>query len=147
MTVRGYHTTVTGACGMGVVFDFRNTPKGRYEEAESLKKGDQRCSGCDMFSSGFIDNAVCKEAYETLTKHFRLVFQTSIRVNRNSDNRFFFCVFDRRTSDKAKTDMPTLEASWPFDKTVEMEDKDYEYEREGYTEEDDYDYRIKVFLR
>ncbi len=78
-------------CGLGVV--------GNFDTTYSLNTAQQITSrftsyGTGFFVSGFVDDEACKRAYKFLTLRFKLVYQSPVRKNTNSDNDFFFCIFD-----------------------------------------------------
>ena len=50
--------------------------------------------GTGFFVAGFINNKKCKKAYEYFCEKTTLVYQSPVRRNRNTDNDFFFCIFD-----------------------------------------------------
>jgi hypothetical protein len=46
-------------------------------------------------TAGFIEgDDVCDQAFKEMSKKFKLVYRTPTRVNVNSKNPFYFCVFD-----------------------------------------------------
>lgn len=52
--------------------------------------------GTGFFVASFINNKTCKKAYEYFCKNTKLVYQSPVRLNKNSGNRFFFCIFDAK---------------------------------------------------
>lgn len=52
--------------------------------------------GTGFFVAGFIDNEICKKAYDYFCKTTKLVYQSPVRLNKNSGNQFFFCIFDAK---------------------------------------------------
>ena len=86
------HGTVAGACGVGSVsgFDYN---KPMWMNEESLTKGTE--GGAGWLTAGFIEKAICKDAYHTLCKKYGApIYQSPVRKNVNSDNEFFFAVWD-----------------------------------------------------
>lgn len=99
----GYSSRLPGACGVnhlsGFVYRERRVRKSKNDwwsdtayPVEQLQRG-----GCDWVSAGFINDFRCRKAYEALTaKYGAPVFQTPVRMNRNSLNRFFYAMWDTR---------------------------------------------------
>jgi hypothetical protein len=126
---------IVGMCGIGVVKGFMDdqqandnlpgwymnetiqdfTKRGKMEElldktfpkvtAPNAHKG-----GAGFVSSGFINDAKCREAYAELSKTYRLVFQTPVRMNTNSKNLFFFAMWDTT----GNNDVTPINGKWPF---------------------------------
>ena len=127
--VYGQFQLITGSCGIGNIYDYTFKKYGAVDR-KSLDTINQDSSYYDpfdrhggagwqlaSFAKDYYDKdntQVSKEAYEILCKTRRLIFQSPVRKNKNSGNMFFFCVFDRRKTKKAKEEMPTIEAKWPF---------------------------------
>lgn len=74
-------------CGVEVIFDFHEED-GYGRHIEDLNIG-----GIGYAVAGFIDRAYCKQAYEELTQRFHLEYQSPVKMNHNSGNPFFFCIF------------------------------------------------------
>jgi hypothetical protein len=79
------------SCGLGVVGAFNK--EYTYWKISDVKNQFSK-HGTGFFVAGFIDNSRCKEAYEYLCKETNLVYQSPVRLNKNSNNKFFFCIFD-----------------------------------------------------
>lgn len=127
MTLAAYAPLIVGQCGIGTWSSIENredTPvnKNAYGEAiqpywggpagyriHELKPGNHR-GGTGFSGTGFIPTALSKQTYEHMCKNFRLVFQTPVRTNRNSGNKFFYAMFD----DGPSGDIATIEPNWPF---------------------------------
>lgn len=88
------HTDVDMNCGIGVVnnLSIGNTYSWQRPLAETVG----RLTGTGYFIAGFVDNKDCHEAYAALLQLANIVFQSEVRINTNSGNEFFFCVFDRK---------------------------------------------------
>lgn len=133
-------TYAGGQCGIGIWHAFKNIPEDATDyksrgfpdnnkywgwnlngagtdhicHASKLNKQNTR-GGCGFNGTGFINNELCKAFYEQLCKDFRLVFQTPVRLNKNSDNLFFYAMFDNtEEKDMVDGDLPTLQPKWPF---------------------------------
>lgn len=52
--------------------------------------------GAGLKLACFIDTPECELAYEKLAEKFQIVYQSSVRLNRNSGNDFFMCVYEER---------------------------------------------------
>jgi hypothetical protein len=95
-----FHGNVPGNCGLGFISGINNDRYYTRQGVYSLVRQAELAGGTGFFVSGFVDSKVCKEAYEELCKNYKLVYQSPVRVNRNSNNKFFFCVFDRGGKDR-----------------------------------------------
>lgn len=91
-------------CGVGIISMFRKdtvsygTPLASYENP----------GGCGWLMAGFISDptamaehgtgAGCmKEAYEQLKVKYKMMDQYPVRQNENSDNKFFFVIYDTKS--------------------------------------------------
>lgn len=84
--------SVIHTCGLGVLGNF-STSAGEWCEHRQLLTAPP--GGTGFFVAGFIPTSECKLAYEKLTKRYKLIYQSPVRINTNSGNQFFFCIFDR----------------------------------------------------
>lgn len=85
-------TYVSGACGVGTISNFS---KERHWNHYINKNGHIiHEGGCGWLLVGFISRDICKEVYTHLIEHHPLVYQSPVRYNKNSNNQFFFCIFD-----------------------------------------------------
>lgn len=50
--------------------------------------------GANLACASFINTSECKQAYTALKNRFNIVYQSSVRINRNSGRPFFFVVYD-----------------------------------------------------
>lgn len=97
--VNGCHGTVPGTCGVGYVsgFTYHNPREiasdwwlGPTNRVESRNIG-----GSGWLMAGFINNTTSRDAYYRLCNRWgQPVFQSPVRRNVNSQNDFFFCIFD-----------------------------------------------------
>lgn len=94
MKTRGAFGNVPSACGLAWAGFFAR-PRLDAIDYPLLTKERMR-SGTGFFVVGFIKNKACKKAYEEFCKEFQLVYQSPVRLNTNSNNLFFFCIFDKR---------------------------------------------------
>lgn len=91
-----------GACGVGDMYNFRlYTQHGLGGEAQAKVYKDKinnlkvhNKGGCGFLSVAFIDTEPCKVMYQTLKRLYPCLYQSPIRMNINSGNNFFFCIFD-----------------------------------------------------
>lgn len=79
-------TAINGMCGVNVHRNFSHYNY-TYDELPEL-------GGADLACAAFIPSETCRQAYEELAKKFNIVYQSSVRKNRNSGNKFFFVVYD-----------------------------------------------------
>lgn len=92
-----FSDTLDGTCGVGVAcgFEFVNEEYSSWDDPNLTIGEDDPSGGAGWFVAGFIDDEECRVAYQGFRKHYKLVFQSPVRVNENSKNQFFFCVFDK----------------------------------------------------
>ena len=102
MTVYVEETTIEGACGVSVLYEFydiRNSwgyPK--KELAPFVPK-----AGCGIVGAGFIvGDEICDEAFAKMSELGELMYKTPVRKNRNSGNKFYFALFDMAKGGRAK---------------------------------------------
>jgi hypothetical protein len=128
---------LNGMCGIGILKGFEDmdaptrllaetieafttTPKYQemYKTVEnfvdrhgyfSVESG-KHAGGAGICGTGFINNDKNKKFYDALCKRHKLVWQTPVRNNINSGNRFFAAFFD---TDQGN-DMPAIQPNWPF---------------------------------
>ncbi len=95
--MRSSEDTLVGTCGVGVLYNFAvggwGTPLGEATD-----------SGCGWYVAGFVDTDTCKQAYEELCEKYTLVYQSPVRLNINSGNDFFFCIFDAGQPEEEEVD-------------------------------------------
>ena len=110
--------TLSGACGVGYVEGFSYDQGFSwhyrlpiYEAASPSGTG----AGANWLTAGFIGTEVCKDAYHVLKKKYKIVFQTPIRENKNSNNDFIFCVFDTKRCKKSVREEHNNQFNWPFE--------------------------------
>lgn len=96
---------MTGGCGVTIFSDF-----GEYdpwhEKKEVSDDIDFEDSGAGWGIAAFVDNTSCKEAYEEICSKYPIIFQSPVRRNQNSENQFFFIVFD------LYNELPAQDVSW-----------------------------------
>jgi len=84
--MRVYEETVTGACGISVLYEF-----GYGKEVSDILIG----GGIGLVCAGFIDgNETSDKVFNEMQKRGQLLFKSPVRKNRNSGNMFYFAVFD-----------------------------------------------------
>lgn len=93
MTVYAKYTDLDWGCGVTVIGDFINFPK---YETQKLEIKNNWVSGTGFFISSFINTAICKEAYQTIQNNFEIVYQSPVKNNYNSGNKFFFIVYRKK---------------------------------------------------
>ena len=87
--MRAEKTEYYGACGLSLFYDF--TYEGTWNN-HSIKNIPGGAAGYSF--AAFIPTAACRRAYEEFSERFPIVFQSEVRLNTNSGNQFFFCVYD-----------------------------------------------------
>lgn len=90
--------TVPGSCGLGVLYEFGECfgdEQSRWSDYHRIDKPFVHNGGTGFYVAMFIvGNAICEQAYEALKAQHTIVYESPVRVNSNSDNEVFFCVFD-----------------------------------------------------
>lgn len=85
--------TIAGSCGVGMVFDYRICKDSDYWNI-SLEKY-QTEGGCGWVFAAFIEgDETCEQAYEIMKNKWKIMYQSPIKLNINSGNNFFFCIFE-----------------------------------------------------
>lgn len=84
-------STITGACGVGVVHDF--------DSFYGTQIGSSNLGGAGWQCAGFIEgDKVCDKVFQQMSYYYKLVYKTPTRVNVNSGNMFYFAIFDTEES-------------------------------------------------
>lgn len=86
-------STIAGSCGVGNVFDYTICPEGTYYRSDLEKI--QTEGGCGWIFASFIENDdVCQGVYKVMQRKWKLMYQSPVKLNINSGNKFFFCIFE-----------------------------------------------------
>lgn len=121
MTLHVVTHATQGQCGIGRLFSFQTEESANkfnlsvgypaYSSKTTLhtQVKNLKCTG--FFGSGFLNDDICKAVYEELAANYKLVFQTPVRKNSNSGNKFFYAMFDRNPENK---DVEYIEPKWPY---------------------------------
>lgn len=127
----GTSRIIEGQCGIGTLKYFRDFHFKTREEAASYaarnfagrtfavdttipKNKENKIAhqgGTGLFGTGFIDTNLMKEVYVWLCANYKMVSITPVRINENSDNRFFYAMFDDEEHNDVKYITPP---PWPF---------------------------------
>ena len=88
------HSTVAGACGVGVVSEFTHEgPHNNWSYRKEITVG--TVGGCGYLCAGFIKgDKICDDAFALLSGKYNVVYVSELRKNVNSKNEFYFVVFD-----------------------------------------------------
>ena len=87
------HAFVAGSCGLGLSYDF-----GYGYDSHTAKSG----GGAGYHMAAFIEgDSKCDEMYKLYKERWPIVFQSEVRLNRNSGNQFYFCVYDVRAANES----------------------------------------------
>lgn len=87
-------STVEGACGVGVILGFKDQSDLYEKDFDTLKHGLISDGGTGFTIVAFINTNSCKEFYEYIHQNYPIVYQSPLRVNKNSQHHFFFIVVD-----------------------------------------------------
>ncbi len=79
-------------CGVQEVGQFKTYG---YSHDEKLEPASLH-SGTGYFISSFINEEVCRRAYELINKQFKIVWQSEVKINSNTNNEFFFIVYRKK---------------------------------------------------
>lgn len=85
--INGFIGSVLGTCGLGVLYGFKSTTTAIPFFS----------SGTGFCVAGFTAHNRCEKTYNEIKKKYKIVYQSPVRINRNSGNKFFFIIFDMRT--------------------------------------------------
>lgn len=90
--LRAYETTVCGACGVGVFYEFEyNSDRWSGDPIENLRTR----GGCGWTVAGFIKgDRLCDRMYKALSKRWKILYESPVKLNINSGNEFYFVVFE-----------------------------------------------------
>jgi hypothetical protein len=84
-----------GTCGVTLLWDFEMGHN--WDSYGHVHVADLNGSGGTGYAiAGFIENEICRRTYEELKAQFKIIWQSEVRMNENSDNLFFFVIYDRR---------------------------------------------------
>lgn len=87
-----YVGSVPGTCGVGVVFGFNSNDNDINRYGRPISGIPARNAGFEL--AGFIDTPKCKAVYKELSEKWKTVYQSPVRRNRNTGNKFFFVIYD-----------------------------------------------------
>ncbi len=87
--MKAYITGVEGTCGLEVIYNYEGCSY--YEDVKDLY-----LYGTGFVVFGFINNKICREMYKEMKKYFKIVYQSPVRHNPNSGNKFFFVIADKK---------------------------------------------------
>ena len=87
-----HYSTPPHTCGLTVLYDFSRQNQGINLSLKRLPG----VRGTGFFVCGFIHTKTCESFYKEVVSRYKLVYQSPVRTNTRSGNRFFFCVFDVR---------------------------------------------------
>jgi hypothetical protein len=80
-------------CGVQVIGSFANEEEDSWNDLEQ-EVIDQALEYNPAFiTATFINNPVCKKAYEILRSKLKLIRQTKPRMNEGSGNKVFMCIY------------------------------------------------------
>ncbi len=102
-----YKSAMNGGCGVTVFDDFGTYDPWREKKIieDDIPSED---SGAGWGIAAFVDTQPCREAYEAICSKYPIIFQSPVRENQNTNNNFFFVVFD------LYSELPSIDSSWGF---------------------------------
>lgn len=91
--ITSHRNQLSGGCGFLLFSHFANhSGDVRYD----IKGVPEHFVGTGMIVASFNETDICKEAYEQMTSTYKLLYQSPTRLNKNSGNNCFICIFDSR---------------------------------------------------
>lgn len=86
-------TELDWGCGVTVVGNFQRDNAYWQTDIQDLTTFN---SSTGFFISSFINNRICQEAYKFIKENFQIVYQSPVKVNTNSNKKFFFIVYRKK---------------------------------------------------
>lgn len=85
-----YADILRGGCGVSVLYDFCERSNGiTVDPTEDVLPG-----GAGFITAGFIyGNELSNDMFDSLSSRYDVLFVSPVRLNRNSQNQFYFAVF------------------------------------------------------
>jgi hypothetical protein len=100
MTKACFSARVPQTCGVGVIGIFRDENEDSTYATHNtpLVKTIPNPGGCDWLLVGFTnERPAYKKAYQELMQRYgQPIYQSPVRYNKNSTNKFFFCIWDTK---------------------------------------------------
>lgn len=84
--MRGMVSNVPGTCGVGVLHSFNLNEYNVNEFPHFF-------GGIGYNIAGFLDTSRCEETYNEIKRKYKIIFQSPVKRNRNSGNKFFFIIY------------------------------------------------------
>ena len=91
--ITGFFSRVTSTCGLGLIGNFSF---GNRQWATKLKDINLVNNGIGYTVAGFVDTKVCEKMYKHVAEKYKIVFQSPVKINRNSGRKFFFIIFTKK---------------------------------------------------
>lgn len=97
--IYAFREDIPGACGICHIQDFNTEDDFDLEELTECG----RCGGAGFAIASFIETTSeyhraqaenSQQAYEILKKKYKVVYESPKRLNNNTGNMFWFCVYD-----------------------------------------------------
>lgn len=88
--------TLPANCGVGVLYSFGTMSSPDWPTTEAKEIIQEEGGGIGYNIAGFINNKSCHDAYQWIKENYEIVFQSPVKINDNSGNRFFFIVFKEK---------------------------------------------------
>ena len=100
MTIYFNENVMEGACGISVLYDFsEHAPF--YGTKFNSKNLPIMQGGAGLITAGFVvGDPKSDEMFATLSKRYNVVFVSTPRLNRNSNNMFYMAVFESDETEK-----------------------------------------------
>lgn len=94
--------TVPGACGVAAFCDFRTT-QDRWDQLKPFDEEVIHPGGAGFICAGFIaDNELSDKMFDMMSTKYDVLFVSPKRLNRNSQNQFYFAVFSNKDVENDK---------------------------------------------
>lgn len=90
--MKAYQSTPPGTCGLDVIYAFNRQTGDVARFGREISQLQIRGAGFSV--AGFLNTRICRQVYLELSKKFKAVYQSPVRINRNTGNDFFFVIYD-----------------------------------------------------
>lgn len=94
--------TPTRGCGIVNCFGFERSDTPEISTRQQFRILERKGSAGFALCC-FINKSSCYRMYVLMNTRYEILYQSPVRTNWNTDNRFFFCIFDLRSKKRKVT--------------------------------------------